>query len=100
MGGDSPGIDINTGKFVAGIRGTWRGDFSLWTSPDPGNTDLLYLYKNGQQIPETRFASSRSTDASTPDTNTGGRNVLLHFDLGDELHLGITTMGEGDHIHN
>ena len=34
--GDSPGININTGKFVSGFSGTWRVDFSLRTYPDPG----------------------------------------------------------------
>ena len=90
--GDSPGIDINTGKFVAGISGTWRMDFSLRTWPDPGEHIVIYLYKNGQQIPETLFKSKRSPEGSGWDANTGGRSVLLHLDLGDELHLGTDIM--------
>ena len=90
--GDSPGIDINTGKFVAGFSGTWRVDFSLYTANDPGESIDIYLYKNGELIGETRFISYRSSSGSYHDTNTGGRSVLLHLDLGDELYLGTTTM--------
>ena len=92
--GDSPGIDINTGKFVAGFSGTWRVDFSLRTKPDPGEDVNIYLFKNGEKIPETRFYSYRSPEGSGYDGNTGGRSVLLHLDLGDELHLGTTDIGE------
>merc|ERR1711997_1139787 len=53
--GDSPGIDIKTGKFVSGFSGTWRVDFSLYTLPAPGRYVNIYLYKNGEQIPETYF---------------------------------------------
>merc|ERR550519_1800712 len=92
--GDSPGIDINTGKFVSGFSGTYRVDFSLWTAPDPGEDIILSLYKNDVIIPETVFYSSRSPDVSGDDANTGGRSVLLHLDLGDELHLATVTMEE------
>ena len=101
--GDSPGIDINTGKFVAGISGTWRVDFSLYTRPDPEEIVQIFLFKNSKKIPETIFSSSRSSRAgiisrsrgpnTIPDTHTGGRSVLLHLDLGDELHLATTSMG-------
>ena len=92
--GDSPGIDINTGKFVSGFSGTWRVDFSLLTYPDPGEEIHIYLYKNGEMIPETLFYSYRSSTISGYDGNTGGRSVLLHLDLGDQLYLGTTTMQE------
>jgi len=90
--GDSPGIDINTGKFVSGISGTWRVDFSLITEPDPGEDIRIYLFKNDEKIPETWFYSSRSSSVSGYDNNTGGRSVLLHLDLGDELHLATTIL--------
>ena len=90
--GDSPGIDINTGKFFSGFSGTWRVDFSLYTAPDPGEDISIYLYKNDEAIPETLFESFRSSSVSGYDKNTGGRSVLLHLDLGDELHLATTTM--------
>ena len=92
--GDSPGIDINTGKFVSGFSGTWRVDFSLFTDPDPGESIDIYLYKNGEPIKETRFYSHHSPAGSGYDGNTGGRSVLLHLDLGDQLYLGTTTMEE------
>ena len=88
--GDSPGIDINTGKFVSGFSGTWRVDFSLYTVPDPGEAIDIFLYKNGEQIPETQFYSHRSSTGSGWDVNTGGRSVLLHLDLGDQLYLATT----------
>merc|ERR1712141_162859 len=53
--GDSPGIDINTGKFVAGFSGTWRVDFSLITWPHHGEYIYIYIYINGIQIPESHF---------------------------------------------
>ena len=90
--GDSPGIDINTGKFVSGFSGTWRVDFSLYTYPDPGNDIYIHLYKNGKRIPEADFDSTRSQHVSGYDRHTGGRSLLLHLDLGDELYLGSTTM--------
>ena len=90
--GNSPGIDIKTGKFVSGFSGTWRVDFSLYTAPDPGEDISIYLYKNDEAIPETLFESFRSSSVSGYDKNTGGRSVLLHLDLGDELHLATTTM--------
>merc|ERR1711874_156876 len=96
--GDSPGIDINTGKFVAGISGTWRVDFSMYTRPDPGKVMDIFLVKNEEQIPETEFYSYRSSTGSGIDINTGGRSVLLHLDLGDEVHLGTGTM-EGTAYH-
>merc|ERR1712025_1158176 len=86
--GDSPGIDINTGKFVSGLSGTWRVDFSLQTHPNTGEDNYIYLYKNGKQIPETHFYSHGSSAVSGWDANTGGRSVLLH--LGDELYLATT----------
>ena len=86
------GININTGKFVAGSSGTWRGDFSLVTDPDPGGDVIVFLYKNGEKIPETLFYSHGSDAGSGWDINTGGRSVLLHLDLGDELYLGTTLM--------
>ena len=90
--GESPGIDITSGKFVAGFSGTWRLDFSLYTLPDPGDDISLYLYRNGEQIPETRFRSTRSSKVSGYDVNTGGRSVLLRLDLGDELYIRTTVM--------
>ena len=90
--GDSPGIDINTGKFVSGFSGTYRVDFSLWTAPDPFDVISLYLYKNGEKIQETKFISGRSDTGSGDDQNTGARSVLLHLDLGDELYLAVTRM--------
>ena len=90
--GDSPGIDINTGKFVSGFSGTWRVDFSLYTYLDPGQTVNIYLYKNGERIPEALFISYRSPDVTGYDYNTGGISVLLHLDLGDEVYLATTTM--------
>jgi len=88
--GDSPGIDINTGKFVAGISGTWRVDFSLITWPKPDEKITITLHKNGMEIREIAHFSKRhkSSVARSSDYNTGGISVLLHLDLGDELHLG------------
>merc|ERR1712141_984753 len=79
--GDSPGIDINTGKFVAGISGTWRVDFSIYTRPDPGKVMDIFLVKNEEAIGETLFESYRSSTGSGIDRNTGGRSLLLHLDL-------------------
>ena len=92
--GDSPGIDINTGKFVAGFSGTWRVDFSLYTSPNPGENINILLYKNGERIPEAEFLSYRSNSVSGYDYNTGGRSLLLHLDLGDKLHLATFNIDE------
>ena len=89
--GDSPGIDINTGKFVSGFSGTWRVDFSLSSGPEPGEGIYIYLNKNEDQIPETLFDSHRSSTGSGYDVNTGGRSILLHLDLGDELYLATAT---------
>ena len=88
--GDSPGIDINTGKFVAGFSGTWRVDFSLITLPHYGEYIYIYIYKNGVQIPETHFYAYRTSRQSGEDVNTGGRSILLHLELVDEVHLGTT----------
>ena len=88
--GDSPGIDINTGKFVTGFSGTWRVDFSLVTYPHYGEYIHIFLYKNGVQIPETDFYSYRTAQQGGEDVNTGGRSLLLHLEVGDELHLGTT----------
>ena len=90
--GDSPGLNMNTGKFVSGFSGTWRVDFSLSSSPSRLEYIDIYLYKNGDRIPETRFHSYRSSSNSGYDYNTGGRSVLLHLDLGDEVYLRTTTM--------
>ena len=92
--GDSPGINIISGKFLSGFTGTWRVDFSLWTGPDPAEAIYVFLYKNGVRVPETEFASYRSFTGSGYDGNTGGRSVLVHLDLGDELYIGTTTMEE------
>ena len=89
--GDSPGIDINTGKFVSGFSGTWRVDFSLYTTPAQGEHIDIFLYKNGERIPETIIKSARSSSVSGYEGNTGGRSVLLHLDLGDEVYLATTT---------
>ena len=89
--GDSPGIDINTGKFVSGFSGTWRVDFSLYTSPDPGESIWIYLYKNGEFIPETLLHSYRTT-VSGLDVDTGARSLLLHLEEGDELYLATSRM--------
>ena len=94
--GDSPGIDINTGKFVSGFSGTWRVDFSLLTFPGPEEGVYLWLYKNGEKIPEMEFDSYRSSSStgSVITLNTGGRSILLHLDQGDELYLAGTFLGE------
>ena len=91
MQGESPGIDISNGKFTSGISGTWRADFSLTTYIDPPEEYFnIYLHKNGEQIQETRFASYRQF-AEGFDGKTGGRSVLLHLDLGDQLHINSTS---------
>ena len=92
--GESPGINITSGKFLSGFTGTWRVDFSLWTGPDPAEAIYVFLYKNGVRLPETEFASYRSFTGSGYDGNTGGRSVLVHLDLGNELYIGTTTMEE------
>ena len=89
--GESPGIDISNGKFTSGISGTWRADFSLTTYIDPPEEYFnIYLHKNGEQIQETRFASYRQF-AEGFDGKTGGRSVLLHLDLGDQLYMNSTS---------
>ena len=91
MQGESPGIDISNGKFTSGISGTWRADFSLTTYIDPPEEYFnIYLHKNGEQIQETRFASYRQF-AEGFDGKTGGRSVLLHLDLGDQLYMNSTS---------
>merc|ERR1719219_2646556 len=90
--GDSPDIDINTGKFVAGLSGTWRVDFSLRTYPEPREDIDIYLYKNGVKIIETQFYSYRHSDASGYDGNTGARSLLVKLNSGDQLSLRTTTM--------
>ena len=82
--GDSPGINITSGKFLSGFSGTWRVDFSLYTTPDPGEAISIYLYKNGEMITETGFFSSGGSDY---EGKTGGRSLLLHLDMGDELYI-------------
>ena len=77
--GDSPGIDINTGKFVSGFSGTWRVDFSLRTWPGPGDNIRIYLHKNGEQIPETRFYSKRSPSVSGYDYNTALEGEVYNY---------------------
>ena len=59
-------------------------DFSLYTTPDPGEAISIYLYKNGEMITETGFFSSGGSDY---EGKTGGRSLLLHLDMGDELYL-------------
>jgi len=89
--GDSPGIDINTGKFVSGFSGTWRVDFSLgFSSPDPKGIINIDLFQNDTTRPDQY--SWRSSSISGSDYNTVGRSVLLHLDLGDELHLATSVM--------
>ena len=95
--GDSPGIDINTGKFVSGFSGTWRVDFSMETYPDPGEHIWIYLYKNGKEISETMFSSYHSTSGSGYDVNTGARSLLVYLGVGDELNLGTTVMENSAH---
>ena len=90
--GDSPGIDISTGKFVSGISGTWRVDFSLYTRPDPGKGISIFISKNGEEIPETWTESYHTDSGYGHEGKTGGRSVLLHLDLGDELQLATTWM--------
>ena len=61
------------------------------TWPHYGEYIYIYIYKNGVQIPESHFYSFRTTLHDGEDVNTGGRSLLLHLELGDELHLGTTT---------
>merc|ERR1719219_1371520 len=89
--GDSPGININTGKFVSGLSGTWRVDFSLRTWPEPGDDINIHLVKN-TEIEATWFKSYRSSAASGRDGNTGGRSLLVKLNRGDQLYLRATLM--------
>ena len=82
------------GIFTAPLAGTWSISFSLFSDPEPGDYNWIYLYKNGQQIPETRHYNGHSEDGAGYMGFTGGRNVFLSLDAGDTVELRPEHLGE------
>ena len=74
---------LSIGIFTAPLAGTWSISFSLYSDPDPGDYNDIYLYKNGQQIPESYHRTIHSSGGSGWSGFTGGRIVFLSLDAGD-----------------
>ena len=89
----------------------WRVEWSLVTEPEEGEENNMFLYRNGDKIPElSHYAVHVGTGGWSAVTGRnisiqfhmwnstywwnfcnlpflGGRSVLLHLDVGDEVSL-------------
>ena len=79
-------VSTFSGIFTTPQAGTWSISYSLYSTPDPGNTNAVFLYKNGEQIPESIHTAGHM-GGSGHMWFTGGRTVLLSLDVGDTLWL-------------
>ena len=90
---------LSVGIFTAPLAGTWSISFSLYSMPNPGEYNLIYLYKNGQQIEETEhYTGHLSVGGSGRMWFTGGRNVFLSLDAGDTVEMRADSSGESTQI--
>ncbi len=77
------------------VSGGWRLSYSMWSVVYSGDYNFCYLYKNGEQMPETRHETySESGDV----WSTGGRVVTLEASAGDEIEIRATAM-DGVYYH-
>merc|ERR1712037_909589 len=81
------GLDTETGVFTAPHPGSYTATWSTYATDDAGDLPvLIYLYKNGQRIQESRHVSSYSGPSGLV-ADQGGRTLVQHLALGDTLEL-------------
>jgi len=90
-GGGSGELDLDSGIFTCITPGYYTVSFSAYTDLvfDPYN--CLYLYKNGVELPESRWFVG--TNDPVTFGVTGSRILILHLDAGDTLELRMTMAG-------
>ena len=77
----SGGLDITSGVFTVAPRfaGVWTVSPSMWLYSIGGRDNEVYLYKNGERIPESRiFSRNTGGDAIY---STGSRSIYLHLQV-------------------
>ena len=64
-----------TGVFTGGVSGVWRVEWSLVTEPEEGEENNMFLYRNGDKIPElSHYAVHVGTGGWSAVT---GRNISI-----------------------
>ena len=94
-------LDLESGLFRSGYRGTWLVTWSTQTSHWGGaNSNTLHLYKNGEKIEETeQHTGDKNAGSDGNDVEmVGGRSLYLALEDGDTLHLQTEDVNYLNHI--
>ena len=78
-------ICLIAGIFTVPMTGSWRISFSLGSRVLIGDHNYVYLYHNGEQMPETQHDTYSQSGSVY---STGGREILVTAQQGDTLTLG------------
>merc|ERR1712210_26931 len=79
---------LDSGIFTCITPGYYAVSFSAHAVVTSKGQQILYLYKNGAQLPESVWHFGTSTGISLG--VTGSRMLILHMDTGDTLELRMT----------
>merc|ERR1711997_303363 len=101
--GDRPGggdgkLDLDSGNFTCMTPGYYTVSYSVQglVGPSYGDYVDMQLYKNGLEIPESRWFFAADSGVLNGNVRVGGsRIVIIHMDAGDTLEL---KMAHGGHI--
>merc|ERR1711953_282943 len=92
-GGDG-NLDLDSGVFTCLTPGYYTVSFSAYgkVGPDYEDRIYMYLYKNGLEIPESRWLFYEKSSGALNDNVgvTGSRIVIIHMDAGGTLELKMT----------
>jgi len=97
--GDRPGggdgvLDLDSGVFTCFTPGFYTVSFSAYGIVGPTyGPNWLFLYKNGVELPESKWYFGTNHDLNDNVGVTGSRILVLHLDAGDRVELRITHDG-------
>merc|ERR1712192_24694 len=97
-GGGDADFDLGTGVFTCATPGYYSVSFSAYSTnvlPSSSVYAELYLFKNGELVPESWWSFAQSTSSATGGTNdyvgaTCSRILILHMEAGAKLELKFT----------
>merc|ERR1712179_188946 len=79
-------LNTGTGVFTTPLDGTWSISYNLYSLPNAGDANDMFLYKNGQTITESHHSTGHYAGYGWM-WFTGGRNLFLSLVVGDTVEL-------------
>merc|ERR1712059_232327 len=83
-------MDLSAGTFTVWTAGHYTVTISGYVVADPGEGAVIFIYRNEEQITESRWLSKISDNYGEHQQyygDQGSRTVILHLEMGDSIKV-------------